>query len=57
MNITAQCNKVSILVHDDPFKPALKKMTTPLILSINVNGIARIDVLHNLREIRLRGLD
>ena len=57
MKIPAQRHQIPILVHNDPFKPTLKEMATPLMFSVNVNGIARVNVLHDLGEVGLRGLD
>ena len=54
MNITAQLEKVGILVKENDSVPFLKKLTDSIVLSVEIHSISGIEPLHELGKIPLR---
>lgn len=54
MNIAGKLQQITIFIHNDRFEPALEHMPGALTLYIVIHGIRRVELLHDLREIRMR---
>jgi hypothetical protein len=52
--ITADIEKVSVLLNENSFKPPLKEMTNPAVPLIKCLGIHAIEPPHSLRQVSIR---
>ena len=57
VHIAAQFQKVAVRVHQQGFVAPLKKMAAAVVVAVEINGISRVEPLHEAVQISLRRVD
>jgi hypothetical protein len=57
MNIAAQFQQITVLVHQDGFESPLVQVSDPAVTAIVIAGIGNIKLPHEFRQVGLGRLD